>query len=357
LVAQYAHLDKGGMLSRVLSYPEDLERGVNSYADLRLEISVPHPLEGVVVAGMGGSFIGALFLQDLLGDRWQTSIHAIRDMSLPAYVNSNYLVIAVSYSGNTEEIIRVLAEALRRGAPVIAVASGGLMAKYSERLRYPLVRLPPGLAPRAAFPYIISALSAILDQIDPSLNLLKSIEDSSRALMAARERLIGESLELSEWMIANYSSRFLVVYAYRPYVSAGYRLKTQINENAKLHAFFSELPEANHNEIMGWESPSNVFTLAIRARSEPPEVLHRMEFLLDLWRSRGIEFREVVAEGDGRAQELLRLFFKFDLASVLLALKRGVDPTPVETISQLKRHLDARINVEDILSRLQARSR
>mgnify|MGYP001772807576 CR=1 FL=1 len=350
LVAEYAHIDRGAMLPRVLSYFDDLRDASASYSALSLEVSVPEPMKGLVVSGMGGSFIGALFLQDLLHDRWRVPILALREMSLPAFVDEHYLVIAVSYSGNTEETIRVVAEARRRRAPTIVVTSGGLLGESSSKLGYQVVKLPPGLPPRAAFPFMLPALAALLDSIDPSLGLVKTIAESASSLKGSIDSLQRAAVELSEWMLSNYSAgRLPVVYAYRPYYSAGYRFKTQINENAKLHAFFSEIPESNHNEIMGWETPSNLFAVVIRSPSEVPELLHRLEFLVDLWSRLGIAFREVKPLGKNRVQELLSLFFVFDLASVLLAVKRGVDPTPVETISKLKKYLDGHVNLRELL--------
>lgn len=347
----YAQIDRGAMLPRVLSYFDDLKKASASYAALSLEASVPEPLKGLVVSGMGGSFIGALFLQDALYDKWRVPIYALREMSLPAFVDEHYLVIAVSYSGNTEETIRVVSEARRRGAPIIVVTSGGLLGEYSGKLGYQVVKLPPGLPPRAAFPFMLPALAAILDSIDPTLRLVKTIAESASRLEGCFDNLQHMAADFSEWMLRNYSAgRLPVVYSYRPYYSAGYRLKTQINENAKLHAFFSEIPESNHNEIMGWETPSNLFVVVIRSTKEPPELMHRLEFLVDLWRKLDVAFREVKPLGENRIQELLSLFFTFDLASVLLAVKRNVDPTPVETISMLKRHLDNYVNLRELLS-------
>lgn len=349
LASRFAELDKSGMLARVRSYPNDLRSAASKYA--KLEVEVPEPLKGVVAAGVGGSFIGALALQDLLYDRLRLPIHAIKEMELPAFVDKHYLFVAISYSGNTEETIRVVAEACRRGAPTIAVTSGGLIAEHARKLGFQVVWLPPGLPPRAAFPYILSALAAVIDTIDPSLNLIQSVTEAARHLEQNDEELTRLAVELSDWMLQGYSSgRLLVAYAYRPYLSAGYRLKTQINENAKLHAFFSEIPESNHNEIMGWEAVSPLFALLVRAPHEPPEIRHRLEFLIDVWSSRGVPFREIRSLEGSRLERLISLFYTFDLASVFLALKRGVDPTPVETISQLKKHLDARIKLRELFT-------
>lgn len=353
LISKYAYLDKSAMLARVFSYPNDLKDAVSRYSGLKLQFEVPKPLKGITIAGMGGSFIGAFFLQDLLQDKWELPLFAIKDICLPAFIDRHHLLVAVSYSGNTEETIRIIVEACKKGVPTVAVTSGGLIAEHAEKLGYPVVKLPPGLAPRAAFPYILTALTAIMDYVIPSTNLTQSVAEAASFLERHCDNLLHIALDLSEWMLQNYlTNRLLVVYGYRPYLSACYRLKTQINENAKFHVFFSELPESNHNEIMGWEAPSNLFTLTVRANEEPPHLRYRMEFLLKLWSERGVPFREVRPAKGNRLEELISLFYIFDLASVLLALKRGVDPTPVETISQLKKYLDIRINLRDVLKLL-----
>ncbi|MCC6039565.1 MAG: bifunctional phosphoglucose/phosphomannose isomerase [Thermofilum sp.] len=347
-------VDRSGMLELVLRLPDNLASALREYGRLAstLDGRLPKRPRGVVIAGMGGSFIGGLFVQDALYDACDIPVLPLRETELPAFVNKEYLVIAVSYSGNTEETIRVLLEAFKRKTHLAAVASGGLLEEAALKTGIPFVKLPAGIPPRAAFPFMCAALAVLLDSVQESPRLMGELEKAANYLKEVSDLALDESEALSRWMFEQYSSgKMLVVYSYRPYLSAGYRLKTQINENAKLHAFFSEIPESNHNEIMGWEGQTALFALLLRAGGEPPYIRYRLEFLRELLSSRGVAVREVVPRGETRVQELLYLFYAFDIASVLLSLMRGVDPTPVETISRLKKYLDERINIREELER------
>mgnify|MGYP001772854290 CR=1 FL=1 len=351
LLASYGpriRVDSRGLLNRALLFPEDLEKGLKEYSRLAGELKLPSDVSGVVIAGMGGSFIGGSFLHDVLYWHSRRPIIPMREATLPSYVNSDYMLIAVSYSGNTEETIRVLVEARRRGLPTVGVASGGLLEKLAARWAIPFVKLPAGLPPRAAFPYMCAALSSILEAAQLADNLLKELASAVEFLKASTSEALTLSDNLARWLHEQYAiGNSTIIYSYRPYLSAGYRLKTQINENAKLHAFFSEIPEANHNEIMGWEGPFRFSVILVRGREEPAYLMHRLEFLKELFAERGVNYAEARAEGGTLLQELLYLFYVFDVASILLSLLRGVDPAPTPTIDKLKKYLQERVELPE----------
>jgi len=121
-----------------------------------------------------------------------------------------------------------------------------------------------------------------------------------------------------------------------------------VNENAKYHAFFAELPEADHNEIMGWEGAlaAKYHPVLVRGSEEPSEIAVILDFWKRVFKERSIEYSEMKSSGGGRLSELLELLVSVDLASYVLALLLGVDPTPVGTISRLKKTMDERLNLE-----------
>lgn len=344
LYAPYIGVDTHGMLSRVLSLPVDLRESVERYSAIGREISIYKVPEGIVITGMGGSFIGGLFLQDALYETSRKLIIPLRETSLPSGIDDRYLLIAVSYSGNTEETIRVVFEAHQKKIPLIAVTSGGLLAKLAEKWKIPLVEIPSGFQPRAAFPHMCAALAAIVETSGLASGLLSSLKNTASFLENNMHLILDRSDMLARWLSEQYKAgNFPIIYSYRPYLSAGYRLKTQINENAKLHAFYSEIPESNHNEIMGWEGPFKFSVVLVRTTGEPDYIYHRIEFLRELLRNRGVEHTEVQALGENHLQKLLSLFYTFDVASILLALLRGVPPAPTTTIDNLKKYLEERI--------------
>ncbi|MHB9303110.1 bifunctional phosphoglucose/phosphomannose isomerase [Thermofilum pendens] len=355
-ISPNAHeVDKLGMLVQAVTFPESLMHGIGAYSRLHklLHSKIPVSPKGIVVSGMGGSFIGGLFLQDVLYSRAKVPLILLRDTYLPAFVDENYLLVAVSYSGNTEETIRVVAQATQAKVPVVAVTSGGLLQRFAEKYGLPVVSLPMGLPPRAAFPYMACALSAIVEVAIGEANLLSEIESCAENLSARRDEVFSRASESAENVKSLVEKGLTpLVYSYRPYISAGYRFKTQLNENAKIHAFYADLPEANHNEIMGWSSPlaGKFFAVLIRGREEPFYMDARISFLRELFETQGIPFLEQKPVFDApHTCELLQLIYMLDLVSVAVALKMGVDPTPVDTITKLKKVLDARINLKEEL--------
>ncbi len=339
-------LDGSGMLLHVLSMPRSILEGLGKYEEesRRILVYEPEKIKGVVVSGMGGSFISGLFLYDLLSDRASKPILLNKDAKLPCFIDKDYLLVTVSYSGNTEETLRVYLEGYRKGIPIVAITSGGEMAAVSERLKVPLLRLPPHIPPRAAFPYITAALASILEIIT-GISLLRELRQAAESLEKNLETSLSEGIAVARLLRDDIKNGLTpLVYGYSPYLSPAYRFKTQMNENAKVHTFFGELPEANHNEIMGWSGPLNKFTVTIvRGHEEPEYMRARIEFLEDILEKSGVPFYNLYGEGGIRSSELLSLVFKVDVVSVALALLLGVDPTPVNTITELKRHLESKV--------------
>ncbi len=364
-------IDTGKMLVRIHNYPEDLREAVSRYIE-NCACSLFEPLvreyNGVVVVGMGGSAIGGLFLRDVLSNSLDVPIFVERGMGLPGFVDSRYLVIVVSYSGNTEETLRSLADAVGRGITPICISSDGMVEEIAAKKNFPLLKLPGGLQPRESFPYMAVALLATLRHVGlDSIDVKAEIEEASSLLERNRDSIMeafsrgGTAVRLpsGEGGMADAVSSIVcgatpVVYSYAPYLSPGYRAKTQFNENAKIHAFCSELPEANHNEIMGWgcSAALDFKPVIIRGKVESEPMKHRMDFLEGLFEEKGARPAVIRSSIGKLVPELITLFYTVDVLSVAVALRRGVDPTPVGTISELKKYLGARINLRDELHSL-----
>lgn len=356
LGADAENIDKGRMAERIYRYPEDLLDAVRLYSSV--EVPVYRGLvDKVVVTGMGGSAIGGMFLQDLFFDKLEIPVVLVREMTLPRFVDERSLVLAVSYSGNTEETLRVFSSAVKLGANIIAVTSNGIMDKVSRGLGIPTVELPRGLQPRASFPYMSVALISILQKAgladeDISSTIKRCAEKLEKKREAVFEYIARGGLRELVNEIAG--GKIAVIYSYRPYFSPGYRFKTQLNENAKVHAFYGDFPEVNHNEIMGWdrESAKRFVAVFLRGSEEKNYIRYRIEFLKGFWSSLGLRSYEICVGDDSRLCELYELFFTVDAISVAVALARGIDPTPVDTISMLKRYLGERIDVKSIVGGL-----
>jgi len=341
--------DRSRMLKLIMSMPEDWERAVSEYE------GVEYPDRGayvepnnIVVLGMGGSAIGGDFVSNYLYDKLNVPFVVSRSFSPPPFVSKETLVIAVSYSGNTEETLRSLLHSIERGASVVLVTSDGLMEKLAERKSLPVYRLPKGRPPRAAIPYMVAVILWVLDRAGVYEFPREEAGKVALTLRNVREELRREEERVLS-IVEGIERRIPLIYSYKPYSAAGFRFKTQLNENAKIHAFYAELPEANHNEIVGWEGyvGDRYVVFFIRGREEPDYLRHRVEYWGMLLKSRGVPSHEIRGEGKSRLPEMMSLVFKVDLLSCALALLKGVDPTPIATISGLKKYVEDRVHFKE----------
>jgi glucose/mannose-6-phosphate isomerase len=325
------------MLQALQEFPEQAERA------LGLSCRVPNNIRGfrnAVVLGMGGSAIAG----DLLARFATVPVVTVRDYRLPSWVNAETLLIAISYSGETEETLSAFREGLRRTRRAVALTAGGALAALCEEEGIPWVPIPPGFQPRAALPFLLFPLLSCFFrhgqvQMDPSaaLAVLRDLRASSLPEVHGNP---------AQTMAQDLVGRIPVIYGAGPTAPVAYRWKTQINENAKQPAFWAELPELCHNEIVGYELGGKLFprgvVVFLRTSFDHPRVAKRVEILKEMLTQAGLSFREVWAQGhDPLAQSLWLLYFG-DWVSFYLSLLNGVDPTPVRPIQELKRRLRER---------------
>ena len=358
LVKKY---DKSRMIDLILSAPWEFERSLEEYGKIDLprrvgEAVLPSLEEtrNIVIVGMGGSAIVGDVTRGLLSDKIEVPIEVIRTLRTPSYVRDGTIMIVVSYSGNTMETIMSCTAGLRRGAYPVIISSNGLLQRLSQRIGAAFYRLPSGRPPRTALAPMLAAMLSIFKKTEFS-KALPRLDGAARAAQRYVEKVKNELFAGEEAKIAKeISGGIPMIYSYEPYTPIGFRLKTQLNENAKHHAFLEELPEANHNEIMGWEvlTVKYLHPIYIRGREERREITTSIDYRIEMLRGKGVKYSIIKAEGGDRLEEYLYLMVKVDLVSYLTALEKRVDPTPVATISGLKKKLENELNLGERLQRL-----
>lgn len=297
-------------------------------------------LDGIVVCGMGGSAIGGDLMRTLAEASAPVPVHVVRGYALPGWVGEKTLVVASSYSGGTEETLSAFAEARARGAVRVVIASGGDLMAQAEREGLPRVTIPGGLQPRAALGYSFG----VLLRLGRALGLFALLDaDFEAAAWEAAERARryaegGAARDLADQL----HGRLPVVYSGTALLEAvNLRWRTQLHENAKLLAYGNLFPELNHNEIVGFEATpeavlARLAVVALRDREEHPQVQRRFEITRGIVAPRVALWHEAETEGETRLGRLLSLVQLGDWVSYWLAMAQGVDPTPVESIQQLK---------------------
>ncbi len=291
----------------------------------------------VFIAGMGGS--GAV--ADLLADWLEDEIISLKNYTLPKFAKEGDLGIFVSYSGNTEETLAALKEALDRGLKCVCVSSGGKLEEISREKGLLFLKVPGGFQPREAYGFLISATVKALKIV----GYLGS--EYQREYSYAVDNL---SLYLSElssedsetYEIAGKIYRRIPL-IYSQFYSVALRWKNQINENAKNFAHISVFPEHNHNEIEGFEFPDffkdKSWIVFLRTYFDHDRVKIRMEAVKEILKDHVVGISEVWAKGESKLEQLLYLVWFGDFVSYWLALMNHVDPYRIDRISALKEHL------------------
>ena len=318
----------------------------------------------VIVLGMGGSGIAGDILAAVAGPTCPVPITSHRGFGLPTWVGASDLVVAVSCSGSTEETLSALEEAVRRGCRLLVVsAAGSPVEELARRGRALFVPVTQGRQPRAS----VFALSTPLVMAGDALGLLscslEEVEATAVLLeqLAARNRPdAGTVLNPSKTLALSLLGALPVVWGSSALAGvSAYRFACQLNENAKVPATWGVLPEAGHNQVVGLDGPfagrrtpsedlfrdrgddqesetTQLHLVLLRDTEEHPAVAARARVVRDLARSRGVGVSELIAEGSSSFQRIASLVTLGDWASTYLALAQGLDPTPVDAITELK---------------------
>lgn len=337
--------DPGGMLEIVCSLPSHCREG---YALGLASDDLPSAegVTSVAVCGMGGSAVSGDVIRALYADRLHVPVTVVRTPELPEHCGPHSLVLASSYSGNTSEALTLFDEAARRGCRLIAITSGGELSRRATEVGGGLVRLPIGFMPRAALGYLsLGALGAL-----ESIGLVPAVASDLEEAVAEMEGEVSRcgpdvpsGSNLAKALAMRIGDRVPVIWAAEGIGGvAASRWKTQFNENAKMPAFWSALPELDHNEVVGWSEGqgSQFVVVALRHPGEHPDVAARFPLSLDIARSSGAQVEEVHASGRSALARLFTLALHGDLVSTYHALMNGVDPSPIDAIVRLKRALE-----------------
>lgn len=354
-------IDKSGMLKICMKMPEHcrdaIQRAKGTKIPKKVKVSEKITIrykrpQHIIITGMGGSAIGGEILRDWLRDRTSIPIEVCRDYVLPAYANKDTLVFALSYSGNTEETLSAFVEAINRGCMVIAVTSGRHLLSFSEKLGIPYVKIPRGMQPRAAIPYLFFPLPFLMEKMGILSNIEKETEEALLVLEELSREMAPQTptkKNLSKKLAVELDGTVPVVYGFRQYEALARRLKAQFNENTKIPSKQDVFPELNHNEVMGWEAPETVTkqfsVILLRDPNEPPEIKHKIEATKDLALKKAQKILEIYAKGEKNLAKIFSILHVVDLASVYLAILRKTDPTPVETITKIKKEVEKRFNL------------
>ena len=341
----YKNLDKENMFNAIWEFPDNLSEANRLGENIKLEQDYSS-INSIVVAGMGGSAIGGDVVSVLEKECIDVPFLVCRGYSVPNWVNKNTLVICSSYSGNTEETLAALDDSMVKGAQVCGITTGGSLAKKLETENKDVVIIPSGLQPRAALAYSFVPMIKLLQKIgilDTKIdfwlpNVIESISNNRRL----------HSLDSKENPIFKLADqihkKIPIIYSDISSMNvAALRLKGQICENSKMLCYHNDLPELNHNEIVGWENNSilfdHLFLIWLSDESDNERVKHRMDITQTILNEKKVDQYVIKMKGNLFQDRFLNMIHYGDWLSYWCAIAHNTDPSPVSNIDRLKKEL------------------
>jgi glucose/mannose-6-phosphate isomerase len=329
-------VDPAGMVDDVLAQPQQL--GDALWRVQSAEVGKRDMPGGLVVCGMGGSAIGGDLAAAALGDRATRPIRTIRGYGLDPWTSDDALVLCASYSGETEETLACFEAAGITGAPRVALTTGGELAAAARDEGVPVIGIPSGMQPRAAVIYMTVAALECAALCGAAPGLHTEIDAAAEYLDSLTGNWGPDAADgsLAKEIAGRLHDSVPVIHGADPTMAPARRWKSQLNENAKAAAFASVLPEANHNEICGWNMGSKLAGVFLEDPDQHPRIRERIELTAKLLDDFGAQTERIELNGESRLERVLGLVLLGDLVSVYIAALNGVDPTPVEPIERFK---------------------
>ena len=342
-----AQVDRSGLLADVLSIPEHMRDAlwrVESAGALMESWDSPG---GLIVAGMGGSAVGGGLARAILGDHASRPIAVARAYGLPPWATPDTTVLCSSYSGNTEETLACYDAAGFVGARRVVLTTGGRLAEQARADGVPVIPIPGGFQSRAAVAYqTVAALEvAALCGVGTRMNSEVDVAASHVEALAREWGPDGPDDSPPKQIARDLLGSVPAIAGAGLTAPIAYRWKTAINQNAKQPAFAHELPELDHNEIVGWDGVGNLgpFSLVLLDDADlHPRVRHRIDLTQWLVEPNLQKVLRLETQGRNPVERVFSLVLLGDLVSIYLAVLRDVDPSPVTVTERLNAQLAQR---------------
>ena len=338
-------IDPENMHKSIFDFPDHIIQALDIGEKITLHNDY-EKIQNIVVAGMGGSAIGGDLVKLLTKNELNIPLVISRNYKLPNWVNENTLVICSSYSGNTEETLSCFNDALIRGGKTVGISTGGELTKQLIENNLDVITIPSGLQPRAALALSFVPMLSLLNKIGfISSNFIQELNSSVDLLKVFRDKYCDQSDQNPSYATAQKIYKTVpIIYGENEYTGIiAVRWKGQLSENAKMLAFCNDLPEMNHNEIVGWENNKTLMEktsiIWLSDVEDHPRIASRQTATKDIIGKTTSTHEKISLEGDTQFNRLLHLVHYGDWVSYWCAILHQTDPTPVTKIDQLKKIL------------------
>jgi len=340
-------LDSQNILQYMQAFPDQIEK---CWADWQ-KIAIPtHYIntKSVLILGMGGSGIGAVLTAALARRECPIIVEVSRDYTIPAWVDKNTLVIGVSCSGNTEETLVAFRAAAAKTDKLVTIATGGKLASLGSQHKALQYEYQYDSQPRQALGYSLVSLLAILAKLRFLEIKTSEIEETLiflRGLLKKVDAEVPIYRNQAKVLAQKLVNRIPIILAADPLTEVARRWKGHLNEHAKTTAYFEEIPEMNHNALVGLELPENlgqkILMIILESKYNHPRNKLRQNILTQIFSQKRIPCETVMIEpAGGLLAEVLQMILFGDYVAYYLAILNNVAPEPVEIIKFLKDKLE-----------------
>ena len=341
----FQQCDPEGMLARIHEMPRQCQQAWQTAMSFDLPPDYSQ-IDKVVILGMGGSAIGGDLVRSLALSEAKLPIFVQRDYDLPAFVDDKTLVIASSYSGNTEETLASFEQALGTESKKLAITTGGKLKEMAEQKNIPVSIFDYKAQPRATLGFSFLPILCFMQRLGFLSDKSADVAETVNVLQGLSAK-IDEKVPLSSNPAKQLAERLYgclpVVYGAGIVAEVAHRWKTQLNENSKAWAFYEVFPELNHNATVGYEFPKElagkIKVVLLRSPSLHRRVRLRYKVTCELLDRAGVKYEFVDSEGGSFLSQMMSLVLFGDYASYYLAILYRVDPSPVKVIAYLKEQL------------------
>ena len=320
----------------IRSFPKHISDAIQIANTIDIDIDYSS-IDNILIVGQGGSAIGGVIVKNLLKEELTIPLYVNQDYKIPHFVNDRTLVIASSYSGNTEETLSALHQAYDRKSIIFCICSGGEMLNFAQNKSINHIIIPSGSAPRAMLCYSIVQM---LFLICKTFGVLKSVENDLLDVAKYLTKNQASIIKMAKDTVEDMLNKMPFIYTFPEFEGAAIRFKQQLNENSKRHACYNLIPEMNHNEIVPWVK-RNVCVLPIFLNGKTSSRnMKRMEISIGAIKNSVEDFVELsVADNLSYLHQYFHFIHLVDWISIILAEKEAVDPNDIALINSLKEQL------------------
>ncbi|NQX90878.1 MAG: bifunctional phosphoglucose/phosphomannose isomerase [Flavobacteriales bacterium] len=324
------------MRELITKFPQQLAHAIEIGKSTELK-NPPADIRNVLICGLGGSGIGGKIMCQLIEEQCEVPVLTNNNYTIPAFVNQQTLVVISSYSGNTEETLQAMDFALEQGAEVAVITSGGQVLDRAEKHGLNKIVVPGGHPPRSQFGYSIVSQLFLFNHYGLLSEDLFMPVDNMVSFLQENQPLF---IEQAKTIANSVNNTLPIIYSDTSWEGVAIRWRQQLNENSKMLCWHHVFPELNHNELVGWESGSNQYSvILLRTDGDLKRNQVRMDISKDWIEQKNASIVEVKAIGDNKLFQMIGLVHLGDWVSLILAEENQIDPVSIDAIHHLKSEL------------------